>query len=58
MDNEFVEIEDTYSGGFIVKRVINGVDIDIPPIPSPAVIVHRTRMSREAFKQKFGEYPV
>ena len=53
-----VEIEDTYSGGYITKRVINGIEIPLPPhLKSDAVITHRKRMSVEEFKNVFGEYP-
>lgn len=54
----FVELEETYQGGFITRRRINGIEVDIPPIPSDAIVTHRYFLTREDFKNKFGEYPV
>lgn len=57
-ENDFVEIEETYRGGFIVSRRVNGIEMEIIPESSDAIIVHRTKITVYELKHKFGEWKI
>lgn len=49
-----VEIVEYMSGGTVVRKTVNGVEVDVSFDGLPNIIEHRTVYTREQFKEKYG----